>query len=154
MNTDSDRLVIRTAGRGEVRALVALLADDALGQQRECPDDLTPYLAAFDAIDRDPNNELLVAVAGGDIVGMLQVTYTPGLSRQGAWRSTVESVRVRSDARRRGIGKALMQAAVDRSRAKGCRLVQLTTDVSREPAYRFYQALGFRHSHAGFKLAL
>ena len=155
MNIDLHRLVIRHAVRDDVASLVALLADDVLGRAREQADgDLSPYLAAFDAIEGDPGNELLVAVDGTSIVAMLQITYTPGLSRQGAWRATVESVRVRADARRNGVGRILMQAVVDRARSRGCKLVQLTTDLSRQKAYAFYKALGFRHSHAGFKLPL
>ena len=155
MNSDDDSVSIRGARRADVPVLLALLNDDPLGASRERVDgDLSPYLAAFDAIEADPNNELVVAVDRTGIVGMLQITYTPGLSRQGAWRSTIESVRVRLDMRRRGIGRLMMQAAVERARARGCRLVQLTTDLSRSEAYRFYESLGFRHSHAEFKLGL
>ena len=90
----------------------------------------------------------------GVVVGMCQVTRTPGLSRSGAWRATIESVRVRADLRGKGVGAQLMQHAIELAKAHGCRLVQLTSDVRREEAHRFYGRLGFKASHTGFKLEL
>ncbi len=147
---------IRNAVRQDVPAIVRLLADDPLGKHREMAggSDLAEYFAAFDAIDIDANNELLVAVNTDRIVGTLQITYTRGLSRRGAWRATLEGVRVAAERRGRGIGKALVIEAIERARARGCRVVQLTSDLSRVEARRFYESLGFSPTHAGRKLAI
>jgi GNAT superfamily N-acetyltransferase len=147
---------IRNAIRQDVPAIVALLADDPLGKHRELVggSDLAEYFAAFDAIAADANNELLVAVDTERIVGTLQITYTPGLSRRGAWRATLEGVRVAAELRGRGIGQALVRDAIARAGTRGCRVVQLTSDLSRADARRFYESLGFSHTHAGMKLAL
>lgn len=146
----------RAARREDLPALVGLLADDALGASREQPSDPLPesYVAAFDAIERDPNNELMVAEMNGKVVGMLQLTYIPGVSRQGSWRALIEAVRVDSALRSAGLGRKMIAWAIDRARARGCAMVQLTSDKSRADAIRFYRSLGFVASHEGLKLSL
>lgn len=131
-----------------------MLADDPLGAQRESPDDLTPYLAALERLSGDPNQHLVVAVRKGRIVGTLQLTIVPGLSRKGATRSVIEGVRVHSDERGNGLGTRLIHWAIDESRRQNCQLVQLTSDATRTDAHRFYERLGFEASHVGFKMSL
>ncbi|MFE2940618.1 GNAT family N-acetyltransferase [Streptomyces sp. NPDC059255] len=147
-------LEIRTAVPDDIPAIVALLADDALGAQRESPDDLTPYTAAFARLAADPNQHLVVAVRGHRVVGTLQLTIIPGLSRRGATRSLIEAVRVHSDERGSGLGTRFIEWAIDVSRREGCQLVQLTSDATRTDAHRFYERLGFNASHVGFKLSI
>ena len=146
-------VTIRRARRDDVGAIVAMLADDPLGAQREEPGD-PAYLAAFDLLDADPNQLLVVAELAGEPVGTLQLTFIAGLSRRGATRAQIEAVRVRADQRGSGLGGTLVRWAVDTARDRGCALVQLTTDASRVDAHRFYERLGFRASHIGMKLAL
>ncbi|MFE6764285.1 GNAT family N-acetyltransferase [Streptomyces sp. NPDC057689] len=147
-------LDIRRATADDLAEIVALLADDPLGAQRESPDDLTPYRAAFRRLADDPNQHMMVAVRDERVVGTLQLTVIPGLSRRGSTRSLIEGVRIHADERGSGLGTRLIQWAVDESRRQGCQLVQLTSDVSRTDAHRFYERLGFVASHVGFKLAL
>ncbi|MFD8911884.1 GNAT family N-acetyltransferase [Streptomyces sp. NPDC059575] len=145
---------IRRAGADDIPAIVAMLADDPLGAQRESPDDLTPYFAAFERLDADPNQHLMVAVLEGRVIGTLHLTIIPGLSRKGATRALIEAVRVHADQRGSGLGSELISWAVDRARDLGCTLVQLTSDKARTDAHRFYERLGFTASHEGFKLNL
>jgi len=147
---------IRRARRADVADIVRLLADDALGSARERYETPLPraYLQAFAAIDRDPNQELLVACVEGRIAGTLQLSFIPSLSRQGAWRAQIEAVRVDSSLRSRGLGRIMLQHAIARARTRGCRMVQLTTDRSRREARQFYEGLGFVASHHGMKLHL
>ncbi|MFJ1748932.1 GNAT family N-acetyltransferase [Streptomyces sp. NPDC088116] len=147
-------LEIRPAASDDIPAIVAMLADDPLGAQRESPDDLTPYTAAFERLAHDPNQHVMVGVREGRVVGTLQLTVIPGLSRRGATRSIVEAVRIHADERGSGLGTALIEWAVDESRRQGCQLIQLTSDASRTDAHRFYERLGFTASHVGFKLSL
>ncbi|MFF8096569.1 GNAT family N-acetyltransferase [Streptomyces sp. NPDC016675] len=147
-------LEIRPTTEDDIPAVVAMLADDPLGAERESPDDLGPYLAAFERLSTDPNQHLVVAVRDGRVVGTLQLTIVPGLSRRGATRSIVEGVRVHADERGGGLGTQLIEWAVDESRRQGCQLVQLTSDKTRVDAHRFYERLGFSASHTGFKLSL
>jgi GNAT superfamily N-acetyltransferase len=147
--------VIRPAVAGDVPDIVAMLADDPLGAQRESPGDLTPYLQAFDRLAHDPHQHLVVAVLNDTrTVGTLQLTVIPGLSRRGATRSVIEAVRVHSEERGSGLGARLIKWAVEESRRQGCALVQLTSDATRTDAHRFYERLGFTGSHIGFKRAL
>ncbi|WP_080379285.1 GNAT family N-acetyltransferase, partial [Bordetella pertussis] len=126
------------------------------GQQREDPT-MPPqpaYLAAFGAIDRDPNQLLAVVERAGQIIGCLQLSFIPGLSRRGLWRGQIESVRVAASERGAGTGRALFEWAIAQCRDKGCGLVQLTTDKQRADARRFYESLGFKATHEGMKLDL
>ncbi|MFJ9414981.1 GNAT family N-acetyltransferase [Streptomyces sp. NPDC101227] len=145
---------IRRATEADLPAIIAMLADDPLGAARESPDDLTPYRAAYEAIAADPQQHLVVAVRAGRTIGTLQLTVIPGLSRRGAARSIIEGVRIHADERGGGLGTRLIDWAIEESRARGCSLVQLTSDATRIDAHRFYERLGFEASHLGFKLML
>ncbi|MFZ6645154.1 GNAT family N-acetyltransferase [Undibacterium sp. TJN25] len=146
----------RKARQQDLPALVALLADDALGAQRE--DASLPlnaaYSGAFSAIDSDPNNELTVAEEGGEIVGMMQLTFIPYLTHKGSWRCLIEGVRIHSGYRGQGLGNTFFQWAIQRAWDRHCTLVQLTSDKQRPGAIRFYENLGFRATHEGLKLQL
>jgi GNAT superfamily N-acetyltransferase len=146
-------LVIRRARAHDVPAIVDMLADDPLGAQRESPGD-PAYTSAFAAIDADPRQLLAVAESGGEVVGTLQLTFIPGLSRRGATRALIEAVRVRSDQRGSGLGRRLAEWAIAAARERGAAVVQLTSDASRVDAHRFYERLGFVASHVGMKLFL
>ena len=95
---------IRPAMAEDIPAIVAMLAEDPLGAQRESPDDLIPYLTALDRLSTDPHQHVMVAVRGGRVVGTLQLTIIPGLSRRGSTRSIVEGVRIHADERGSGLG--------------------------------------------------
>jgi ribosomal protein S18 acetylase RimI-like enzyme len=148
-------VTIRRAGRGDVPSIVRMLADDPLGNGRERVEDPLPesYFRAFEAVDRDPNIQLMVAEDGeGVVVGCLQLGILPGLSSQGASRGLIEDVRVAMHCRSRGIGEQMVQWAVAQARSRGCRLVELLTHNSRVDAQRFYKRLGFAQSHAGMTI--
>lgn len=145
---------MRRATAGDLPEIVAMLADDPLGSLREDPADLTPYRAAFARIAADPQQRLMVAERDGRVVGTLQLTIIPGLSRRGAARALIESVRVHARERGSGLGTELMEWAVAEARRQGCAMVQLTSDATRVDAHRFYERLGFVASHLGFKMAL
>lgn len=149
-------LRFRSACIEDLENLVSLLSSDPLGSLRE--DTSTPlnesYISAFKAIDRDPNNALLVAELDAQLVGMLQLTFIPYLTHIGSWRCLVEGVRVHESFRGRGFGEKIFEYAIDLARVKGCRIVQLTSDKQRPGAIRFYKKLGFKATHEGFKLAL
>ena len=138
----------RKANRDDVPAVIALLQDDVLGAAREGGVD---YLAAFDAMQAEGNNTLIVAEADGSIVATYQLTFISGLSLRATRRAQLESVRVASDLRGHGLGAQLIADAERRARAAGCRLMQLTMNTSRTDAHRFYVANGFTASHTGFK---
>ncbi|MEU9329439.1 GNAT family N-acetyltransferase [Streptomyces canus] len=147
-------LEIRPAALDDLAAIVGMLADDPLGAQRESPEDLAPYVHALERLSSDTNQHLVVATREGRVVGTLQLTVVPGLSRRGAARSIIEGVRIHADERGSGLGTRLIEWAIEESRRQNCQLVQLTSDNTRTDAHRFYERLGFTASHVGFKLAL
>lgn len=148
---------LRRAVLADVPAIVGLLADDELGRSRESDGaaaDLAPYVRAFTAIDADPAHLLVVAHDDTGIVGTFQLSFIPGLSRQGSLRAQIEGVRVHQRFRSEGLGSAMIRWAIAEAKRRGCALVQLTTDKSRTEAHRFYERLGFRATHEGMKLQL
>lgn len=149
-------LSFRTAIRADLPELIRMLADDPLGESRE--DVSAPpnprYEVAFRHIEQSPDHEILIAEKASGIVGMLQLSYLPGLSRLGALRCQIEGVRVAASVRGQGIGKALFEESIRRARDHDCTLIQLTTDKSRPDAHRFYESLGFIATHEGYKLSL
>lgn len=149
-------LEYRSAKFDDLESLVSLLSNDPLGSKRE--DASIPlndaYISAFNAIDADTNNELLVVELAGALVGMLQLTFIPYLTHMGSWRCLIEGVRIHEEFRGRGFGEQLFEYAIKRAKDKGCNLVQLTSDKQRPDAIRFYEKLGFKATHEGFKLAL
>jgi ribosomal protein S18 acetylase RimI-like enzyme len=181
-------LKFRQATRADLPEIVRMLADDFLGATRERFANPLPesYVKAFEEIEADKNNELVVAImsvppalAGGlsgadkklselnehpvanasgsdksEIVGTLQITFTPSISFQGGKRATVESVRVDAKYRGQGIGKELMLWAIGRAKEENCIAMQLTTNADRKDAHRFYENLGFQGTHLGMKLSL
>ncbi len=152
--------IIRIAKSADLVGIIALLADDPLGQSREIlsplPDQSPDqsYVDAFAAIDEDDNQVLAVVEYDQQIAGCMQISFIPGLSRTGMWRAQIESVRVAQSLRGKGSGRMMIEWAIARARDRKCGLVQLTTDKSRPEALKFYQSLGFTASHEGMKLNL
>lgn len=152
----TEALTFRLAKRADVPEIVRLLAEDELGRQRERYENPLPkaYYAAFEQIDGNPDFELIVAEINGQIVGTLQLIFIASLSYQGGLRAQVESVRVDESLRNQGIGKRMMEWALERARERGAHLIQLTTHQTRADAHRFYERLGFKGSHLGMKISL
>jgi GNAT superfamily N-acetyltransferase len=149
-------MIYRDAILPDLPTIIAMLAEEQIGGRADDPSEpLDPaYLAAFDAIDRDPNQRLIVAELDGAIVGTMQLSCLPGLINRGAWRGQIEAVRIASDKRSLGLGAAMIGWAVERFRERGCFMAQLTSNNDRAAAHRFYERLGWKKSHSGFKLML
>jgi GNAT superfamily N-acetyltransferase len=145
----------RKATQNDVAKIVEMIADDELGRTREnyqvpLP---TEYLVAFEKIDADPNQELIVVEnEGAEIIGTLQMSFIQYLTYKGGIRAQIEAVRIRKDQRGLGIGKTMFEWAIQRAKERNAHLLQLTTDKKRPEAIKFYEALGFRASHEGMKI--
>lgn len=154
---DTEHLIFRRASLTDVPRIVALLADDDLGKSREVLFDPldTAYVEAFGRIDMDPN-QLLVVMEHRErgVIGTMQLTFLNHLTHKGSIRAQIEAVRVASGERGGGLGARMFEWAIKEARARGCSLVQLTTDRQRPEAHAFYAKLGFVPSHVGFKLPL
>ncbi len=146
----------RKATRIDVPHIVRLLADDPLGVAREQYKEPLPsqYYTAFDRINSDKNNFLIVAELDNQVVGTLQLSFITYLTYQGGKRALIEAVRTDKSVRGKGIGKAMLEWAIHKAKEEGCHVVQLTTDKKRPDAFEFYKKLGFIASHEGMKLHL
>jgi GNAT superfamily N-acetyltransferase len=154
--TDTSAVIFRRAVPDDLETIVALLADDPIGRDRESPAEIPDprYRDAFAAIAGDPNQLLAVAERGGRVIGVLQLSFIPGLTRKGMWRGQIEGVRVAAGERGSGVGHRMLEWAIGECRRRGCGLVQLTSDKRRSAAHRFYEGLGFEATHEGYKLTL
>jgi GNAT superfamily N-acetyltransferase len=146
-----DQVSIRTAGPEDAERLIALLRFGALVEGKEDPSRPEPYAAALVEIGSTPGNEVLVAELDGTVVGMCQLLVFRHIQGGGGLCGEIESMHVHPDVRSRGIGEQLLEATVDRARRAGCYRVQLTSNVARTDAHRFYVRHGFEPSHIGFK---
>ena len=149
-------IIFRIASKADLPSIVRLLANDDLGSQRERNEAPLPdsYYSAYEEINKDPNHELIVAEQNGEVIGTAHLMFLPSISYQGGLRAQIESVRIDTQHQNRGIGREMMTWVIDRAKARGAHLVQLTTHKSREDAHRFYKRLGFRGTHLGMKLCL
>jgi len=150
-------LIIRRAKQKDVPAIVELIANDELGRLRENFKTPLPeqYLNAFDKVNADQNQELMVRLnETGDVIGTLQLSFIQYLTYQGGIRAQIEAVRMHENYRNKGIGQELIKWAIDRAEERGAHVVQLTTDKKRDTAVKFYEKLGFIASHKGMKLHL
>ena len=147
---------IRKALESDIPHIVRLLANDLLGKQRESLQDPLPqqYYSAFAEINADKNNTLLVVEDCSTIIGTAQLTILTHLTYQGGKRGQIEGVRIDESYRGQGVGKLMIEWAINKARELGCHLVQLTMDKQRLETIEFYKKLGFVASHEGMKLHL
>jgi GNAT superfamily N-acetyltransferase len=147
-------LTIREATRGDVEAVIGLvMAGDILGLGVDTLDPAARacYLAAFEQISASSHESLYVAELGGRVVGTFQISLSRTLAHRGRTRATIETVHVSPDMRGNGVGEAMMRAALALAKEQGAGLVQLTSNKKRVDAHRFYERIGFKKSHEGFK---
>lgn len=149
-------IAIRRADRDDVKAIVEIIADNPIGQKRESiGEDIDQrYYEAFDLINEDPKQILIVAEFEGNVVGTMQISFLVNMSVRGSKRALIEAMHVCSRYRNHGIGHYMMNWAISEAKARGCRIVQLTSNKERLDAHRFYKDLGFKATHEGFKLQL
>ncbi len=152
---DENKHIFRRATVDDLPVIVDMLLDDDLGLEREnLTDGLGSYQSAFFEIEPDPNNQIWVAIQRNRVVGVLQLTFIRCLTFQGGRRSQIEGVRTHREFRGIGIGRALIEYAIQLSRDSGCHLIQLTSNQKRTRAIDFYKKLGFSPTHVGFKMEI
>ncbi|MGV1792665.1 GNAT family N-acetyltransferase [Rhizobium sp. A37_96] len=150
------RLVIREAKESDLPSLIGLFAADAMGGHGDTTDPSAhdDYLRAFRTIASSPDQTLYAAELGGEIVGTFQTIVVTSLHGRGSSAMIIESVQTRADMRGQGIGAAMIDFCIDEAKGRGMRMVQLTSNAVRKDAHRFYERLGFKPTHLGFKMTL
>ncbi len=151
----SQELVVRPCVQGDLRRVLELLSLGAVpgAPRAENPADIGPYERALGETGH-AGGAVLVAEVHGEVVGVCQLIVFRHLQSRGGLCAEIESVHVHPDCRGRGVGSTLLRAAISRARDLGCYRVQLTSNLQRPDAHRFYERLGFTPSHLGFKLPL
>ena len=154
--SDKGNVVIREAHIGDLAALIAIFAADDKGGHGDttAPDAFSGYREAFEAITASANETLYVAETNGIVVGTFQTTYSRALPGRGGANLILEAVQTHPDYRGKGVGATMVRAAIEEAKKRDCRLVQLMSNAGREDAHRFYERMGFRQSHLGFKMKL
>lgn len=146
-----DGLVIRSADLADVPRIIELLESGALADGAGDRSDADAYRHALAEIRHSPDNDVLVAEVDGEVVGMCQLVMFRHIQRNGGRCAEIESMHVAPERRSQGIGAELVKAAIAAAAGAGCYRVQLTSDIRRSDAHRFYQRMGFDPSHVGFK---
>lgn len=152
----NEHLSYRKASRQDLPRIVELLLEDDLGKTRE-QKSLTEndsYHKAFELIEKDPNQFLMVIEMHNEIVGTCHLTLMPSLTLQGSLRLNIEAVRVSEKLRGQKIGEWMMEQVKQFAMQHGVKIIQLTTNKTRARAHQFYEKLGFKASHEGMKLSL
>lgn len=147
-------MIFRSATKNDVPFIIKMLANDKLGKLRENYQTPLPesYYTAFEIINSDPNQELMIVENDTEIMATFQLTFIQYLSYQGKLRAQIENVFVREDLTGQGIGKKIFEWAIERAKNRNAHLLQLTSDKQRPNAIKFYENLGFTASHEGMKL--
>jgi GNAT superfamily N-acetyltransferase len=101
-----------------------------------------------------PNYKLFVAVDSGKIVGTFALAIMDNLAHMGAASGLIEDVVVKTKYQGKGIGKQMMDYAVECCRKYGCYKVALSSNSKREKAHHFYESLGFAKHGYSFLLEL
>lgn len=144
-------LLVRRALPEDLEDILALQAQDSMHYYEEPAEVSANQRAAFDEIDADVNQDLLVGELDGQIVCTAQVTWMRVLSADGGLYCQVEAVRTAADMRGRGIGELLMESIEGEARKRGAARIQLTSNKERTRAHAFYERLGYVSSHVGMK---
>lgn len=146
-------VTVRPLARGEVAAALAVMLQGSLHPDGERPEHPDAYWRAAEETTAR-GGAVLVALEGGEVVGLCQVMVLRHFQHAGGLCAELESVFVREDRRARGVGGALLEAAEELARERGCYRVQLTSNVVRADAHRFYEAHGYAPTHRGYKKGL
>ncbi|MGR9295360.1 N-acetyltransferase family protein [Rhizobium leguminosarum] len=156
MVVELPNILIRRASREDLPALVVMFAADALGGHGDTtdPEAFPDYLRAFAVIEASPDQTPYVAERGGGVVGTFQTMVTTSLTGRGSSAMIIEAVQTRADMRGQGVGAAMIEFATAEAKGRGIMRVALTSNAVRRDAHRFYERLGFKPSHLGFKMAL
>lgn len=148
--------IIRDATIDDLPRVVELLQQMSLDGPREDPGPPLPraYIEAFAAIESDPRHRLLVVEAGGIVLGTASFFIVPNISYKGRPHAIVENVVVEAAERGKRLGEGLIRFCIEEARRAGCTRLSLSTDRRRGDAHRFYERLGFKPSHLGYRYPL
>ncbi|MGH2865872.1 MAG: GNAT family N-acetyltransferase [Solirubrobacteraceae bacterium] len=145
-------ILVRRARQSDLGALLSLYDELAVDKITAAPGSEPGVGAVLADILADPRRELAVASASGQVVGSADLVVVANLTHRGEPWAIVENVIVSENARRKGVGRALMAHLIGRARAEGCFKVQLLSGKHRAEAHALYKSMGFADVAEGFKI--
>lgn len=137
----------REATTDDLPALGALYRELASGVPRATPETLA---AVFDRLSRYPDYRVWLALDEGELVGTYALCIVDTLGDRCAPEGLVEDVVVAAEAQGKGVGRSMMEHAMARAREAGCYKLVLSSNLARDGAHRFYDALGFERHGVSF----
>ncbi len=148
-------IAIRDAQISDLPALLALYQSSGLdAPQPSQAAGLAQIEKAWQQVQAMPLARVRVAETDAQLVGTLTLFILPMLSHQGTPSAVVESVGVPADLQGQGVGRALMQDAIDLAAAAGCYKLALSSNLRRTEAHAFYEKLGFEQHGKSFQIEL
>ncbi|KAJ0336195.1 hypothetical protein COL154_014368 [Colletotrichum chrysophilum] len=150
------RVAIRPARLDDLGLIIEMLASDSLGSHDDTadPELFDVYRKAFEQICASSAEQIYVAEWDGVVAGTFKTVLLTSLRSRGSRRMLVEAVQVRPDLQGKGIGHEMMQFCIGLGRQAGVKTLELTTNKLRVDAHRFYERIGFKQTHYGYKLRL
>jgi GNAT superfamily N-acetyltransferase len=140
-----NEISIRGAGRDDAFELAALLG--RLGY----PTDPATVVARLGRLEVTGLDQVLVAEAGEQVVGLASMHITPALLHREGPMARITAMVVDESRTRQGVGRRLVAAVEELARAAGCVGVEVSSNTRRADAHAFYAALGYTRSHELFK---
>ncbi|MEL6222344.1 MAG: GNAT family N-acetyltransferase [Cyanobacteria bacterium J06627_8] len=139
---------IREATRRDLTSVLALYSQPALDNGVVLSMEHAEHI--FEQMLTYPNYRLYISVYGSLIIGTFTLLIMDNLIHDGRPSGIVEAVAVDPEFQNQGIGKCMMQFAMDRCREFGCYKLMLSANLSRDRAHEFYQSLGFQQHGYSF----
>jgi GNAT superfamily N-acetyltransferase len=140
---------IRTAGPGDLTALLALYRDLNPNDSTLSGDTAETRYAAMLS---HPGLSVFLGVAAGEPVATVTLLIIPNLTRAARPYGLIENVVTRESHRGKGYGRAVIRHAIDVAFNEDCYKVMLLTGRQRESVHRFYESCGFAQNKAGFQI--
>ncbi|GAA1781832.1 MULTISPECIES: GNAT family N-acetyltransferase [Streptomonospora] len=146
-------MIIRSAIRSDLGAILRLLRElgDTTATQSSTVRMSSAAVRAWTRMENDPDRQVLVAERRGQIIGTVDLLVVANLTHDAQSWAVADNLVVDPACRRGGVGRALMDEAVDRAARAGCYKVELLSHESRTGAHAFYSAIGFENSAEGFR---
>lgn len=140
-------ILFREAVEDDLPAILQLYASTQINDEAAFTlDEARQHLQVF---KRYPSYRIFVAVIDGGIVGTYELLVMDNLAKRGRKSGVVEDVAVDPTYQGRGIGRAMMQHAREQCSLAGCYKFVLSSNLKREDAHHFYDALDFvRHGYS------
>jgi len=108
----------------------------------------------FAYLKRYPSFRVFVALAGQTVAGTYELLIMDNMAKRGKRSGIVEDVAVHPHYRGQGIGRSMMEHALEQCRLAACYKLTLSSNLKREDAHRFYDALGFTRHGYSFQVQL